>query len=378
MIGLPSETQADLQAIVELVKKLRKIKGPRGRAGKINVSVTPFIPKAHTPFQWEAQISLEEATSRLNWLQAQLKIGGVNFKWQNPRASLLEGLWARGDRRLMRLLEVAYRKGCQFDGWSDKFKYSSWQEAIRETDVDLDFYIRRQRSVDEPLPWDHIHSRVHKSFLIGERQAASSGTLTPDCREGRNTCNHCGVCDFRRIEPHLAGKPTSVEKISKIPAADKVESGFLVLQVSYSKTNQARYFGHLEMVNIFLRALRRINIKIKYSEGFHPLPKVAFSDPLPLGIESLREHFYMTVAGNPDTQDLTDRLNAQLPPGLSVLDCRLAPSKKQRSAVPEWIRYAISGRKKICFVVKKSKISKPPANFLCNAPTARVDCRKSI
>ena len=116
MIGLPTETDDDLEALVDLVKKLRKIKGSNGRRGKINVSVATFIPKSHTPFQWAGQISLAESRSKINRLHDQLRLPGIQFKWQNPEVSRLEGLWARGDRRLSRLLISAYKKGCRFDG----------------------------------------------------------------------------------------------------------------------------------------------------------------------------------------------------------------------------------------------------------------------
>jgi len=135
MIGLPTETDDDLEALVDLVKKLRKIKGPNGRRGKINVSVATFIPKSHTPFQWAEQISLAESRSKINRLHDQLRLPGIQFKWQNPEVSRLEGLWARGDRRLSRLLISAYKKGCRFDGWSDKFRYRLWQEALEEEGI---------------------------------------------------------------------------------------------------------------------------------------------------------------------------------------------------------------------------------------------------
>ncbi|MCW8984018.1 MAG: acetyl-CoA carboxylase biotin carboxyl carrier protein, partial [Thermoanaerobaculales bacterium] len=135
MIGLPTETDDDLGALVDLVKKLVKIKGPNKQRGKINVSVATFIPKAHTPFQWARQVSLAESRSKINWLHDQLKIPGIQFKWQDPRVSRLEGLWARGDRRLSRLLIAAHKKGCKFDGWSDAFRYDLWLAALEEENL---------------------------------------------------------------------------------------------------------------------------------------------------------------------------------------------------------------------------------------------------
>ncbi|MDM8553040.1 TIGR03960 family B12-binding radical SAM protein, partial [Desulfobacterales bacterium HSG2] len=182
MIGLPFETDEDLEAIAELVKHLRKIRGPKGRKGKINVSVGTFIPKPHTPFQWASQIPLDESKDKIHWVQDRLRMPGIQFKWQNPEVSRLEGLWARGDRRLSALLVAAYRKGCKFDGWSDKFQFDLWQEAFSDEGVDVDFYTTRARDMEEPLPWDHIDIGVTKDFLKEEWENAVSQKHTPDCR----------------------------------------------------------------------------------------------------------------------------------------------------------------------------------------------------
>ena len=199
MIGLPTETDDDLKALVNLVKNLRKIKGANRRRGKINVSVATFIPKSHTPFQWAPQISLAESRAKINWLRNQLKIPGIQFKWQDPKVSQLEGLWARGDRRLSRLLIAAYDKGCKLDGWSDWFNYDLWQEAIVEEGVDADFFTVRPRDDVEPLPWDYIDNRVSRSFLKQEWANALEQNLIEDCRQG--LCHQCGTCDFEKIEP---------------------------------------------------------------------------------------------------------------------------------------------------------------------------------
>jgi len=330
MIGLPTETDDDLRALTDLVKTLHKIKIPGGRRGKINVSIATFIPKPHTPFQWASQDSLEESKQKINRLHDRLKLPGIQFKWQNPEVSRLEGLWARGDRRLSRLLVRAYHKGCRFDGWSDHFNYRLWEEAFAETGVDPDFFTARIRDVREPLPWDHIDIRVSKSFLIKEREKAFEGEITDDCR--RDACQQCGVCDFEVI------KVKTFEGLQAEPAdfddagADK-SAGFKKLQIHYSKQDQAKYFGHLELVNIFLRALNRAKIPVKFSEGFHPKPKISFDDPLPVGIESQEEHFVLTVPDTVQAETVIHRLNAQLPDGICVHDCRPAQAVPQENGL---------------------------------------------
>ena len=333
MIGLPTETDDDIKAIVDFVKNLRKIlnkKRSGGTKGKINVSVTTFIPKSHTPFQWETQISLEQSMEKIKWLKKSLNIPGIHFKWQNPETSLLEGLWARGDRRLGSLLKTAYKKGCRFDGWSDKFSFPMWQEAFDAENTDVDFYTTRKKSHEESLPWDVIDTKVTKNFLLKELQNGLKGHLTSDCRETK--CNTCGVCDFKTVFPitfnslnkkntnHAEADKTTPDSICSVPVYNKII-------VNYSKQNQAKYFGHLELVNIFLRAIKRAGIIVKHSEGFHPKPKISFTDSLPIGMESLNEVFYLTVSAKEKPSDFISKVNTNLPEGLYLNGCQIAPSK---------------------------------------------------
>lgn len=322
MIGLPTETQADIQGIVDLVKILRKIKGSNGRYGKLNVSVATFIPKPHTPFQWATQLPLEESRSRIEWLRAKLRLPGVTFKWQNPEVSFLEGLWARGDRRLSRLLVNAYENGCRFDGWSDRFKFDVWQECIAESQVDVDFFTRRPKDLEEPLPWDHIDIRVEKAFLIEEWQGAQKGAKTEDCRW--HSCQQCGVCDFETIAPHLFEAATEKEPLGIGKPDTAEQTAFKKLKVFYSKRGDARFFGHLELVNIINRAFRRAGVELAYSKGFHPKPKISFDDPLPMGMEGAHEFFFISVNIDMVCDELVRKTNLELPEGLVINGCETA------------------------------------------------------
>jgi radical SAM family uncharacterized protein/radical SAM-linked protein len=324
MVGLPTETDDDIEAIVDLVKRLKTVNRENRRKGQINVSIATFIPKPHTPFQWSSQISLEESKYKIAWLKKKLKIPGVRFKWQNPEVSIIEGFWARGDRRLNRVLATAYNKGCKFDGWSDKFRYRSWEASFLDAGVDIDFFTTRVRHVIEPLPWDHIDTMVSKDYLISEWNKAAEGVYTIDCRNGN--CNQCGVCDFEAIEPKVFDdcKEDMVKSFTQDRHKPK---GYKQLKISFSKLDQAKYFGHLEMVKIFIRAIRRSGIPVKYSEGFHPKPMISFEDALPIGLESLNEIFYLSVHDNVKPQTIINGLNIHLPKGLSILNCHFAPTK---------------------------------------------------
>ncbi len=343
MIGLPTETDEDLSAIVDMVLELRKLKlhktkGMKGHKNQINVSVNTFIPKPHTPFQWAPQLAVEESQKKIHWLKEKLNYSDVQFKWQNPRVGILEGLWARGDRTLANLLVTAWKNGCRMDGWSDHFDASKWEKSLEETGIDIAFYTTRVRDLSEPLPWDHIYARVTKPFLISEWERAVQQESTPDCRSG--DCQSCGVCDFQTIEPRvfaaskIHGSEIQVE--SPIPTHTDV----LRYRISYAKTGPARVFGHLELANIMFRAFRRAKIPVEFSVGFHPKPKISFDDPLPVGMESLHETCVVSARPVFSTSEMMDRLNQALPEGLTVTRWEISSSKKEYIACKD-ISYAI-------------------------------------
>lgn len=328
MIGLPSETDDDVAKIVSLIKRLRQIKSPLKRKGQINVSVATFIPKAHTPFQWEAQDRLEVAKEKISWLKKKLKSARVFVKWQNPKVSFLEGLWARGDRRLGPLLMSAYQKGCCLDGWSDHFRFDLWQEAIADCGIDAKKIVEQPKAVDEPLPWDHIDMKISKRYLLAELKKAKNGETTEDCRHG--DCEGCQSCDFDQVMPMVFEKTDPIQKQTQ-PA--KKHAGTIVkkVRVFYQKTGPARFFGHLEVMNIVQRAIKRAGIEVKYSTGFHPKPKISFEDPLPVGVESLRESFVIQVDLKMKPDQISAALSKELPCGLEVSGCADEFKKPKRA-----------------------------------------------
>ena len=202
MLGLPTETEEDLRGIVDLS---RKVSATGNHRRQVTASVSTFVPKPHTPFQWAPQISLEETEARQEFLRRELRRYGIQFKWHEARSSYLEGVFARGDRRLGGPLLSAYRLGCRFDGWTDQFRLDLWRQAFAEHGVDTDFYLRR-RVLDEVLPWDHLDSGVAKKWLQRDLAKAFAATLTPDCSVER--CSYCGACDFktvRNVTYHMSG-----------------------------------------------------------------------------------------------------------------------------------------------------------------------------
>ena len=202
MIGLPGETEADILGIVDLAGK---VAAAGGRGCEVTASVSTFVPKPHTPFQWAAQIDVAETETRQTLLRRHLARRNIRFKWHDARTSHLEGIFSRGDRRLSALLLTAYRLGCRFDGWTEHCRFDLWDQALAEVGIDPRQYLRR-RYLDEVLPWDHLGCGVSKEFLQRELAAAVEGKLTPDCSIER--CTYCGACDFtavKNVTYHLHG-----------------------------------------------------------------------------------------------------------------------------------------------------------------------------
>jgi len=192
MVGLPTETLADVQGIVDLVRQVREIgRRHQGQRAQVHVSVATFIPKPQSPFQWAAQATAAELQPKHDLLRRGLRGPGTHFSWHDPATSLLEAILSRGDRRLGRAIYSAWQNGARFDAWNEHFKPEAWLAALAAEGLDPAFYAHRPRPLDEVLPWEHIDAGVDKRFLVQEYQRALRGEVTPDCRDG--ACAACGI-----------------------------------------------------------------------------------------------------------------------------------------------------------------------------------------
>lgn len=190
MMGLPSETEEDLLGIIEVCNRTAAAARRHKRRGEISASLAGFVPKAHTPFQWEEQLGMEELRERGRLVKRSVKNRRISLSYHEPEQTFLEGVFARGDARLAAVTEEAWRLGARFDGWTETFNLSRWSSAFEAAGIDPAYYVRR-RELSEALPWDHIDSGVSKEFLALERGRALSAQRTEDCRGGR--CNGCGL-----------------------------------------------------------------------------------------------------------------------------------------------------------------------------------------
>ena len=197
MLGLPTETDDDVRGIAEMANQVlhcwRMYAKNKNRGVKITISTSCFIPKPHSPFQWEPQVSVDEYLRRVNLLRSSITAKNVTYNWHDAETSLIEAVLSRGDRRVADAIELVWRRGGRLDAWSDYFSVERWMQAFADTGVDPDFYALRERNVDEVLPWDMIDVGVRKAHLVKEREKCYRSELSPDCR------HQCAACGAARL-----------------------------------------------------------------------------------------------------------------------------------------------------------------------------------
>ena len=194
MMGLPTETDEDLAGIADLAYKVLNLyrSVTHKNNGKVTVSVSSFVPKSHTSFQWFGQLPIEEIERKQQYIKGLIRDKHISYHYHDAKTGRLEATFARGDRRMGKVLYEAWKLGCKFDGWTEMFDYDRWMKAFELAGIDPDYYAARNRSLDEALPWDHLTSGATKNYLKQEWKRAERAELTHDCR--RLSCTGCGVC----------------------------------------------------------------------------------------------------------------------------------------------------------------------------------------
>ena len=340
MIGLPTERDEDVRAIVELsAEALRRGRKKNSRA-EINVGVSTFCPKPFTPFQWDPMISYDETRRRQGLIKDELRKLGRGFKDlhvkpHDAKQGALEGALALGDRRLSTAVLYAYRAGQRLDSWSEHFRLEVWHEAFvrceAEHGVGLHFFAHREKGEKEVLPFDHIDCEVTKPYLWKSRVGALKEAAIPDCAYDGEICTACGACDYEVVDT-IVYHPEDYRKIAKV-APEELSKDRTLLRLRYTKEGVGVALSHLETMTAILRTFRRARLSIPHSQGFHPKPKVSFGPACPVGTESRAEYLDLELFGLQDAESVAQRIRAELPNGFALLSCepldRSAPALNQ-------------------------------------------------
>ena len=313
MIGLPTEEEADVEAIVELAYKMEKLLS--GKRCRLSVSVSNFVPKPHTPFQWEKQLGWEEFQQKIQVLFAKIKGGKLSLKWGDAKMSEVEGVLCRGDKKIGALIYSAYKKGDIFTSWGSEFDHSKWESSMKELGIDKHEYLG-QRDLKTVLPWANISCGVDDKWLKQERDKAFNMDATENCTAG--ACSSCGVCDSYKMKNIMVGDDISCDlgepsHTALIPLDKKFR-----IRAILCKEADFRWMGHFEFMDAVEKAILRAKVPVTFSKGFKPVSEVSYAPPVGIGVESFAEPADFYLSQDLDDSEFVKRLNAHLPNSLRV------------------------------------------------------------
>jgi radical SAM family uncharacterized protein/radical SAM-linked protein len=329
MIGLPTERDEDIEAIIDLCARTMAVGKKINSRARVNLGVSTFVPKPFTPFQWAEQIGLEETDRRQRILDAGFKrYSGIKFGRHEAETTFIEGIITRADRRGADVIEAAWRRGARHESSSEMLNFRAWLEAVEETGFDVKDAFR-ERALDERLPWDHIDVMIPKQWFQEDWQRAMELKHAADCRQGK--CHLCGVI---RRERDLCRHMLKNQKVGRIAEEnwvrpDKTEhvepEAVQRLRFRIGRTGEARFLSHLELMNAWVRALRRARTPISYTQGFHAHPKITFATAPPVGEESQGDFMDVILKERVDPRELLARIVATLPEGFGAYDVEEIP-----------------------------------------------------
>ncbi|HOW50697.1 MAG TPA: TIGR03936 family radical SAM-associated protein [bacterium] len=312
MLGLPGETDADMEETIALLREVCQIARRYGGRMSVTASFSTFVPQPFTPFQWEGMISLDETGRKQRMLiDALKKCRNLKLSWHNRFQSRVEGMLTRADRRIGAAIEIVARRMTGLQSWDEGFDFALWSAAVEEAGLSADD-LCGPRPLDKPLPYEYVDMGVTRGFLLAEREKAFRGEETPDCALG-GPCSACGVCDHDHVRSISEEGPTQV--VAGTPPPEETKEGFnrgnaVPWLFAFEKKGRALSIGHLDLVEFLLKGFTREGIRILYSEGFNPTPRFSLIDPLPVGVEAECEYGVVWLTDPHDGAELTRRFTA--------------------------------------------------------------------
>ena len=357
--GLPTETLEDMNEMAELLAKIKyrckQIKKEKNLKHGMDITCTLsiFVPKPFTPFQWCPQMNLDEITAHIHYLKDKIAhLKGVKVNYHEKFVSQIEAVLTRGDTELCQYIEALYKKGCYLDAWGEYFSKNIWQDTAKELNISLNELSEKTYNIEEELPWDFIDTGLDKKWLINEYQKAmeidaNSPHIVPTCEK---QCVNCGVCpNFKThkimAKPFKASK--KAQKLSQMPHIDPANAHQEIKEtykyrIKLTKTGILKYFSHLDWQNTFFKALSRSGLNIAYSLGFNPSMKVSMGVALPLFAESFGEFVDIDLYDNLDPNDIQLKLEKILPKESKILSIvKLEKGSKSIDNTVCWAEYKI-------------------------------------
>lgn len=340
MIGHPTECEEDFEELAQLVEKIKRILHKYPGRRHITLGFSPFVPKSHTPFQWEQQDDFETTREKLAWVKRRLKGQGVEIRHHETADTAIEGIISRGGREIAAVVEGAWRRGARFDGWGEFCRFDSWLEALAEEGLSLQDTFR-EIDETEDLPWEVISFKIDRGYFLKERNKAYRAGETDECKHVR--CSACGVCDFDAMKNLLAA-PSTVALPESAPGLLQAVPK-TTIRIRYGKDEAVRFISHLDVLRELERTFRRAALPLVYSEGFSPRPRLSAGPPLALGWTSDAEWIDLELAGDWTAgrlRNVLDVLNESSAPGIRFAEAMIMPrGTESLNAVVESSQYHV-------------------------------------
>ena len=357
--GLPTETLEDMDEMAELLNKIKyrakllKREKDLKHGFEITCTLSIFVPKPFTPFQWCGQMDLDEVTAHIMYLKEKTKhIKGLKINYHEKFVSQIEAVLTRGDERLCKYIEALYKKGCYLDSWGEQFDKDVWKQTAEECGLSLEELAQKEYLLEDILPWDFINVGLDKSWLQSEYQEALKQgcdfNLQPTCEQ---KCVNCGVCKNLKTKkvlakPYIASKEAqeilNVEPIDVTRVHPDKDIPVYRYRLKITKKGLLKYFSHLDWQNTFHKVLARTGLRMAYTLGFNPTMKVSMGIALPLFAESEGELVDIEILDNLTPQEVMDVINPKLPDGARVIEVKEV--ERYATAVDicaQWAEYKI-------------------------------------
>lgn len=359
IMGLPTESKEDLEEMAKLLSTIRwksqLIKKEMGLQNPLRLTCTLsiFVPKPFTPFQRHGQNTKEEIKEKLTYLLSLTdKIKNVKINYHNPFVSKLEAAFTRGDERYADLIYTLYKKGAYMTSWDEYLDYSMWEETAEECGISLDEEAAKQFSKDEVLPWEVIDIGIPRSWFEQEYEKALRNENTIPCEFN---CVNCGVC--RNFTTHKVIDKKYEKKTTEQELHEKLEEKHNEVPTRYrlklTKEGSLKYLSHLDWQNTIIKSLYRSGLKLNFSQGFNPTPKISLGIALPVFVESVTEFIDIEFFDNIGKDELKEKLSKAFPSQIRVLDLKEIPRKEPSiDNTAEWAEYEFSPIEKDIYPVK--------------------------
>lgn len=379
ILGLPTETYEDIDEMIELLGgikyRAKQIKNELGLKQdlKLNCTLSIFVPKPFTPFQWVGQDSLQTISEKIAYIREKSKsLKGVRIKIHEKYISEIEAVLTRGDSSLCKYIEKLYENGCYLDAWDENFDKDKWYSIAKECGLSLGELSQKTYSTEDVLPWDFINVGIKKDWFINEYNKAMQSKSSVPCE---TKCSNCGICQEYRVSKHLDTnyEPEMSCKISY--SSDSIKK----YRAKVTKKGYLKYLSHLDWQNTLVKGLFRSQLPVVFTEGFNPIPKISLGAALPIFIESLTEFIDFELYGDLPSDEIKDRLNAVLDENARIINIYEIPKKAESLDITtQWARYKISPLDEGIFKIEfleyiKDKLTSEDEIFLTKKTKKGVD-----